>query len=113
VDLSVCDERSIPLETEQAIYRVIQEALANVSRHSRATRVEVSLAYAPESLLVHITDNGSGFDLDQKAKGMGIRSMRERIGSIHGTVQIHSAPGQGTRVIVQVPLEVPEGVERT
>lgn len=113
VDLSVCEERSLPLETEQAIYRVIQEALANVSRHSRATRVEVSLAYAPESLLVHITDNGSGFDLDQKAKGMGIRSMRERIGSIHGTVQIHSAPGQGTRVIVQVPLEVPEGVERT
>lgn len=105
VNLSVQNERPLPLDTEQAIYRVIQEALANVSRHSQAKRVEVSLVYNTDSLQVTISDNGRGFDVNQKAKGMGFRSMRERIGSIRGTIQTQSAPGQGTRVIVQVPIK--------
>jgi signal transduction histidine kinase len=104
-NLSVRDERPLPLETEQAIYRVIQEALANVSRHSHAKRVDVSLVYSGSSLQVVIADNGCGFDLNQKAKGMGFRSMRERLGSIRGTIQTQSATGQGTRVIVQVPIK--------
>ncbi len=105
VNLSVRNERPLPLETEQAIYRVIQEALANVSRHSQAKRVEVSLVYNTDSLQVSISDDGRGFEVNQRAKGMGFRSMRERIGSIHGTIQTQSAPGQGTRVIVQVPIK--------
>jgi len=90
---------------EQAVYRFIQEALANVSRHSRAKRVDISLVYNPESLQVIIADDGHGFDMNQKAKGMGFRSMRERISSIRGTVQIQSAPGQGTRLIAQLPIK--------
>lgn len=112
VNLTVQNERPLPLETEQAIYRVIQEALANISRHSRAAHVNVSLVYNQDSLQAMISDDGCGFDMDQKIKGVGFRSMRDRIGSIRGTIQIQSAPGQGTRVIVQLPLKALAGVER-
>ncbi len=105
VNLTVQNERPLPLETEQAIYRIIQEALANVARHSRAKRVDVSLVYNIDSLQVLVADDGCGFDMNQKAKGMGFRSMRERIGSIRGTIQIQSAPGQGTRMIAQLPIK--------
>jgi ligand-binding sensor domain-containing protein/signal transduction histidine kinase len=113
VNLTVGNERQLPLETEQAIYRIIQEALANISRHSNAKRVDVSLVYNPDSLQVLIADDGRGFDMNQKAKGMGFRSMRDRISSIRGTFQVQSAPGQGTRVIVQLPTKVLPGVEKS
>jgi ligand-binding sensor domain-containing protein/signal transduction histidine kinase len=112
VNLTIRDDRPLPLETEQAIYRVIQEALANISRHSKAARVDISLVYNPDSLQATIADDGRGFDMNQKAKGLGLRSMRDRIGSIRGTIQIQSAPGQGTRVIVQIPIKVLAGVEK-
>ncbi|MBE0682827.1 MAG: GAF domain-containing protein [Anaerolineales bacterium] len=105
VNLTVQNERPLPLEVEQAVYRFIQEALANVSRHSKAGRVDISVVYNPESLQVIVADDGHGFDMNQKAKGMGFRSMRERISSIRGTVQIQSAPGQGTRLIAQLPIK--------
>ncbi len=105
VNLTIQNERPLPLDVEQAVYRFIQEALANVSRHSKARRVDISLVYNPDSLQVIIADDGHGFDMNQKAKGMGFRSMRERISSIRGTVQIQSAPGQGTRLIAQLPIK--------
>ncbi len=113
ISLTVRNERPLPLETEQAIYRVIQEALANVSRHSKAKHAEVSLVYNTDSLQVTIADDGRGFDMEQKAKGMGFRSMRERIGNIRGTIQTQSAPGQGTRVLVQIPIKLSTGVEKS
>lgn len=109
VNLTIQNERDLPLETEQAVYRVIQEALANVSRHSRAKRVDVSLVYNPDLLQVSMSDDGCGFDVNQKAKGLGFRSMRERISSARGTFQVQSAPGQGTRIIIQIPLKASAG----
>ena len=105
VSLMIKDERPLPLELEQAVYRVIQEALANVSRHSRAKRVEVSLAYHTGSLEVNMTDDGCGFNVDQKVTGLGFRSMRERIGSVRGTFQVQSAPGEGTRIFIKIPFK--------
>jgi ligand-binding sensor domain-containing protein/signal transduction histidine kinase len=109
VNLTVRDERVLPLDTEQAVYRVIQEALANISRHSRAKRVDISLVYNPDSLQVNVADDGCGFDMNQKAKGLGFRSMRDRINSVRGNIQIQSAPGQGTRLIVQLPIKQSAG----
>ncbi|MCQ3937163.1 MAG: hypothetical protein DPW18_08965 [Chloroflexi bacterium] len=103
VNLTIQNERQLPLEMEQAVYRVIQEALANIARHSKAKRADISLVYNHEVLQVMIADDGCGFDMNQKAKGMGFRSMRERISSIRGTLQVQSAPGQGTRLIIQIP----------
>lgn len=99
------DEKRLSLKVEQAIYRVSQEALANIARHSHARRVDMSLVYNGDSLQLSVSDNGCGFDANSKSHGMGLRSIRERISSIHGTVQIQSAPGHGTRLLVQVPTK--------
>ena len=104
VKLTIQNEHSLPLETEQAVYRVIQEALANIARHSKAKRVDISLIYSVDLLHITIADDGCGFDMEQKAKGMGFRSMRDRISSVRGTLQVQSASGQGTRVIAQLPI---------
>jgi NarL family two-component system sensor histidine kinase LiaS len=95
----------LPLDVEQALYRVSQESLANVARHSHATRVDLSLIYNGDSIQLSISDNGCGFDMHSKSHGMGLRSIHERISSVHGTIQIQSAPGHGTRLLVQVPAK--------
>ena len=105
VNLTMHKERRLPLSIEQAIYRVTQESLANVARHSQAHRVDISLMYNGGTLQLSVADDGRGFDVGLKGHGLGLRSMRERVGSIHGTVQFQSAPGQGTRIIVQVPTK--------
>lgn len=105
VQFSTRNERRLDLKVEQALYRVSQETLANIARHSHATRVDMSLVYNGESVQLSVSDNGCGFDTNTKSHGMGLRSIRERIGSIHGTVQIQSAPGHGTRLLVQAPTK--------
>ncbi|HEX9334198.1 MAG TPA: two-component regulator propeller domain-containing protein [Anaerolineales bacterium] len=104
VKLITRNERRLSLEVEQALYRITQEALANVARHSDARRVDISLVYNSDSVQLSVSDNGCGFDVNAK-HGMGLRSIRERVSSIRGTVQIQSAPGQGTRLLVQVPIK--------
>ena len=105
VQLVTRNERRLSIEVEQAVYRVAQETLANVARHSHAGRVDVSLVYNADSVQLAVSDDGCGFDVNQKLHGMGLRSIRERVSSIRGTVQVQSAPGQGTRVLVQVPTK--------
>ncbi|NJC97296.1 MAG: GAF domain-containing protein [Anaerolineae bacterium] len=105
VNLSMHNDKRLPLGIEQAIYRVTQESLANVARHSRAKRVDISLMYNGDSVQLSLSDDGCGFDVDKKGRGLGLRSIRERVSSVHGTVQIQSAPGQGTRILVQVPTK--------
>ena len=104
VQLVTRNERRLPLDVEQALYRVTQEALANVARHSHARRVDMALVYDRDSVQLSVSDDGCGFDVKLK-HGMGLRSIRERVGSIRGTVQIQSAPGHGTRLLVQVPTK--------
>jgi len=105
VQFAARNERRLPLETEQAIYRVTQEALANVARHSQARRVDLSLVYNGDTMQLSLSDDGRGFVVQEKPHGMGLRSIRERVSSIRGTVQIQSAPGQGTRILIQVPTK--------
>ena len=105
VNLKLKNERRIPFGVEQALYRVTQESLANVARHSHAKRMDISLMYNVNSIQLSLADDGCGFDMSLKGQGLGLRSIRERVSSVHGTVQIQSAPGQGTRIIVQVPTK--------
>jgi len=105
VQFALRNERRLPLDVEQALYRITQEALANVARHSQAHRVVISLVYNDDSIQLSLSDDGAGFDTKTKPNGMGLRSIRERTSSVRGTVQIQSAPGQGTRLIVQVPAK--------
>jgi len=105
VKYTVRDDRRLPLDIEQAVYRVAQEALANVARHSQAHHVDLSLIYNGDSIQLFISDDGQGFDMSTRPYGMGLRSIRERVSSIQGSVQIQSAPGRGTRLIVQAPIK--------
>ena len=103
-DLVIDAPHRLDLKVEQAIYRVIQESLANVARHSRAQRVQVELRYDREMLYAVIADDGCGFNVQSQLPGVGIRSIRERIQSIGGRVTFESEAGKGTRVCIEAPL---------
>jgi NarL family two-component system sensor histidine kinase LiaS len=90
------------LPVEQALFRVAQESLANVARHSQAGRVTVSLGNENEEVRLAIEDNGVGFDEEPAAKGVGLDSMRERLDAMGGRLDILSRKGKGTRVIASV-----------
>lgn len=93
---------------EVQLIRVVQEALSNVRKHARAQRAWVRLARHEDLVRIEIGDDGQGFAPANPGRGLGprfgIKSMRERVESIHGTLTLHSAPGQGTIVTVQVPV---------
>lgn len=96
----------LPLDIENHLYRIVQEALNNIVKHARATKVTVTIETLRRSVRVAIQDNGVGFDTvrNKAADGMGVVGMRERAALIGGTVEVISAKGQGTTVSVQVPL---------
>ncbi len=92
---------------EEALYRIAQEALHNVVKHARATRVEIHLDHDPDEQVVSlcIADNGRGFDKSQVPAGhMGLGTMGQRATALGGEYTIESKPGEGTRVTVRVPL---------
>lgn len=111
VDVQVDEFLSPPPQSVAiACFRVIQEAVTNIMRHSNATSVSVSLRQHEDDLLLLIRDNGVGFDvqhaLDKAARGqsMGLLGMQERIRFLNGSISIESDPGHGTEVRVRVPL---------
>jgi signal transduction histidine kinase len=104
VSLNIQDERKLPLEIEQSLYRVIQESLANIARHSQADQVELDLSYMDEEIIVQISDDGVGFDVQDQQSGLGLRSMQERIDLINGTLVITSIPDEGTMVNLSAPI---------
>ena len=97
---------SLPPEVALCLYRVAQEGLRNIAKHSRASRASVTLAGAKEAIRLSITDSGIGFIRDAvKSKGgLGIASMEERVRLVNGNILIESKPGKGTRITVHVPL---------
>jgi signal transduction histidine kinase len=110
VDLKIEGEQRLPLEIEQVLYRAIQEALANVARHSAANTVTLTLTNQPACFTVSMSDDGQGFDLSHKPNGMGLRSIRERVESVGGTFDIESTVGNGTRLVLQIPLPEKENM---
>jgi signal transduction histidine kinase len=83
----------------------VQEALTNVARHARAKHVRVELRHGDWMSVVVIEDDGIGFDPACTPKGrLGLIGMRERLGSAHGTLEIDSQSGRGTRLTVRLPL---------
>jgi len=100
------NEQRLALNVEQALYRITQEALANVARHSRAHHVTITLVYAAESVTLTISDDGIGFDTAQRPKGIGLRSICERAESIGGEMILSSVPGNGTQIQIRIPSKL-------
>lgn len=98
-------ERRLDPALETTIYRVIQEALTNASKHADATAIEVDLAEQGGEVIARVSDDGAGFDLDAPGGGgLGLGGMRERAVLVDGSLSIDSAPGSGTTVELRVPV---------
>jgi signal transduction histidine kinase len=100
----------LPPSIELAVYRVVQEAIANVVRHSGATRLSVAARVEDGEIVVWVIDNGRGFRPDQVHAAqahLGLVSMRERAGFAGGRLEVDSSPGRGTRLAVRVPIAAP------
>jgi signal transduction histidine kinase len=94
----------LPANVETVLYRIVQEALTNVVRHARATRVDVVLTVRARKLVVLVEDDGVGFDPDAVPgeDHLGLFGIRERAEMIGGTLVIESAPGKGTTIMLEV-----------
>jgi signal transduction histidine kinase len=102
VEVSLGDERLLP-EVETALYRLVQEALTNVVKHSRASHVSISLVRKAHSVSAVIEDDGVGFD-NLTEEGPGLVGMRERVGLLDGRLEVESRAGHGTTIVAEVPL---------
>ena len=107
VILGLDDER-LPGETEVTVYRVVQEALTNVARHARAQSVGVIVERQRGLVKAIIEDDGLGFDVDEALSSgrLGLVGMRERLEVFGGKLTIESAPGKGTTVFAEVPIDL-------
>ncbi|HSC37731.1 MAG TPA: ATP-binding protein [Chitinophagaceae bacterium] len=94
----------LPPALKLMVYRVIQEQVNNIYRHSGATQVHVILKRMGEGLAFSIGDNGLGFDISQPPKGMGFIIIGHRVASFGGMLRLHSAPGKGCRLHIHLPV---------
>ncbi|ARV60144.1 two-component sensor histidine kinase [Nostocales cyanobacterium HT-58-2] len=95
--------RSLPTEVGTTIYRIVQEALTNISKHSSATQVKIDLQATSDSLYLQLCDNGKGFNPKQNKTGFGIQGMRERTKALGGQFSIVSSPKGGCQIIARFP----------
>ncbi len=109
LDLSLPPER-LPTELETVVFRITQEALTNVARHSGCKNASVTVTHDADSLIVEISDRGCGFDLTPvlaRRDAVGLAGLRERVSLASGKLELTSRPGQGTRLNAVFPLPVP------
>ncbi len=99
----------LPPQLAIALYRIVQEALANVRRHARASRVRIRLSRRGNIIRCTVSDNGVGFDpaatIQSALPGLGLLGIRERLNALGGTLRIQSAQGRGTRLEIRAPLQ--------
>lgn len=105
------NERRLKPEIETTLFRIGQEAIANICRHAEAESVNITIEFGDAAVALHIEDDGNGFDLEECSRcseggrGLGLLGMKERAALVGGELTIHSAPGRGTRISVTVPAE--------
>ena len=105
VEVLAFEEPSAPLEVKEHLYRIAQEALHNIIKHAQAKKVTLALTEHLGVLTLEICDDGLGFEANGSFPGhFGLRTMRERAERLNGSFEVSSAPGEGTRIRVQIPL---------
>lgn len=103
---------ALPDDTELVLYRTVQEALTNISKHAAAASIRIDLrcldpeTTAPARIQLCVSDDGRGFDPDAPPRGMGLIGMRERVMSVGGEFDLHTARGKGTTICVSIPIAV-------
>jgi signal transduction histidine kinase len=105
VELSIFgDVDTLSDEIRTCIYRIVQEALTNASRHAHASTIRVTIDRTEHNVVAVIEDNGAGFDRRRTRPGLGLRGMEERVRELNGVFEIRSQPGSGTRLRIQIPV---------
>ena len=106
------DIGALPPEVEAVLVRAAQEALANVHKHAEASCVNITLSFIGDAVILDVRDNGRGFSISSQAdkdgripKGYGIPAMRERAELLGGRVTVETSPGEGTTLVVEIPLQ--------
>jgi signal transduction histidine kinase len=96
---------NLPLPIATTLYRIIQEALTNMSKYAEASEAIVEIRQGANELTLEIRDNGRGFIPTNNTTGFGLQGMRERVLSLQGQFKIVSAPNQGCQIVAVIPLE--------
>ena len=107
VDMKAIEDLEISRELHLSTYRILQELLTNVVKHSEASKAQVTFTHTGETLTLQVTDDGKGFDATSMRNGIGITNIRTRAESQNGTFTFHSTPGQGSTFIITFPLQPP------
>lgn len=94
----------LPSNVETVLYRVIQECVNNVIKHSKANKLDITLIKDEEGISATVEDNGKGFNPQNETGGIGLKNMQTRVHYLKGSIEWDSAPGKGTVVTIQVPL---------
>jgi len=103
-------ERRLPAESELALFRIIQEAMSNILRHSGAKNATVKIECDADKCILHVEDDGKGFDvseitsIDRRGRGAGLFGMKERVKLAGGICSIDSKPGKGTKITAKIPI---------
>jgi signal transduction histidine kinase len=104
--------QTIHPEVEVTLLRVLQEALANVRKHANAQEVSITLSYMADRVVLDVQDDGDGMiesgELSLSSSRFGLQAMRERVENLQGQIQIESEPGEGTTLVVEIPLPTVE-----
>ena len=95
--------KRLNIRTETTIYRVIQEAMTNIRKYAGVSEAFITIRELEDAVRIMIEDQGRGFEGKNKTSGVGLFSMEERARSVNGTLNVHSSPGEGTKVILEVP----------
>lgn len=102
INLSIDSDLPLNKNEEQVFFRIVQEALSNIARHSQATYADLEFRYEDSHILFCIVDNGKGLDMGQVHKGVGLNSMQERLAQIGATFHVQSEKGHGTQITAKL-----------
>jgi two-component system, NarL family, sensor histidine kinase DegS len=101
------DDESLPVLVRQDLLRIAQEAISNALRHAKSTAISVSLRSDPPNLILKVKDNGSGRTSEAETReGFGFVNLRARVKKLKGSLDIRTALGRGTSIVVSVPVGV-------
>lgn len=105
-ELDADEELELDEPYATAVFRIVQESLVNVAKHSKATQVSVAIARSGKTMLLSVRDNGVGFSpvAGRKPHSLGLAGLRERAQLLKGTISVHSQPGEGTTVEARIPV---------
>lgn len=95
---------NLSVETTHHLFRIVQETLNNVLKHAQANEVDVQFFVHDQELVMTIEDNGSGFEMKNNSKGIGLQNIKARTESLNGSLEISSQPGNGTSIMIKIPL---------